>query len=156
MPCRPFPFRAIAAAAFASAVAGAAGCTPAPQAAEIAEIAVTGNDYAFQLPDSLPAGRTAFSFRNEGQVPHEMIFVALREGASLAEVVERERSGGDWRELVEPSAAILIAEPATEAGGRILVDLERGRSYALVCNFRDGPDAPPHTELGMLKSFDVY
>jgi hypothetical protein len=35
------------------------------------------------------------------------------------------------------------------------VDLQAGRTYAMLCNFQDTDDAPPHTELGMVKEFVV-
>lgn len=132
---------------------GLLGCSAAPTPQEVL---VLGQDYAFQLPDSLPAGRTMFAFENAGQVPHEMILVGLRDGVTLQEVVERVGDGGDWQELLEPTVAILIAPPGERSSAQVLADLEAGRTYALVCNFRDTDSAPPHTELGMMKPLHVY
>lgn len=132
---------------------GLLGCSAAPA---VQEVTVLGHDYAFQLPDSLPAGPTAFAFENVGEVPHEMILVGLQEGATLDEVMARQRAGGDWRALLEPGAAILIADPGERSNARVLADLEAGRTYALVCNFRDTDDAPPHTELGMIRPVHAY
>ncbi len=147
------PMTRLTAVASSLFLAGLLGCStvPAPP-----EVLVLGHDYTFQLPDSLPAGRTAFAFENAGQVPHEMILVGLRDGATLQEVATRRREGRDWQELVESTAAILIAPPGERSAAQVLADLEAGRTYALVCNFQDSDSAPPHTELGMMKSLHVY
>jgi hypothetical protein len=119
------------------------------------EVTVTGSDYAFGVPRTLPPGPTAFSFENTGQVPHEMILVRLREGVSLPQLMEAAEGGQDPQEFTEGGVAILIASPGETTGSRTLVDLLPGRSYALVCNFRDGPDQPPHIALGMVAPIEV-
>src|SRR5689334_10312258 len=46
---------------------------------EPAHVAITGTDYAFvQLPSTLPAGPTLFSFENRGTKRHEMSIALLR------------------------------------------------------------------------------
>lgn len=135
------------------AVIASVGCTapdPGPN-----EIAVRGTDYAFDVPDSLPPGLTSFGFENAGQVPHEMILVRLKEGVTLPQVLEAATTGADPREFMEGGAAILIAAPGTTASSRMLVDLMPGRAYALVCNFQDAEDQPPHIALGMASPIDV-
>ncbi|HUF26089.1 MAG TPA: hypothetical protein VMM18_03810 [Gemmatimonadaceae bacterium] len=118
-------------------------------------VAVKGTDYAFDVPETLPAGPTAFTFENAGQVPHEMILVRLKEGVTLPQVLEAVRAGADPGEFTEGGTAILIASPADTAETRILVDLLPGSTYALVCNFVDGEGKPPHVALGMVKSIEV-
>lgn len=119
------------------------------------EVTVVGVDYAFAAPDSLSSGPTAIAFENRGEVRHEMILVRLKEGVTLAEVLEAAQGGGDPEDYTEGGPGILIAGPGQTAASRLLVDLLPGRTYALVCNFRDEPDAPPHTALGMTASFRV-
>ena len=135
------------------AVIAAVGCTapdPGPN-----EVAVRGTDYAFDVPQSLPPGPTAFAFENAGRMPHEMILVRLKEGVTLPQVLEAASSGADPAEFTEGGAAILIAAPGTTAGSRMLVDLMPGRAYALVCNFQDAEDQPPHVALGMASPIEV-
>jgi hypothetical protein len=135
------------------AVIASVGCTapdPGPN-----EIAVRGTDYAFDVPESLPPGLTAFAFENAGQVPHEMILVRLKEGMTLPQVLEAAGAGGNPEDFTEGGAAILIAAPGTTAGSRMLVDLMPGRAYALVCNFQDSEDQPPHVALGMASPINV-
>lgn len=119
------------------------------------EVTVLGIDYAFDAPDTLPPGPTAVAFENRGQVPHEMILVRLKEGVTLEEVTQAVQGGSDPSEFTEGGPGILIAGPGETAASRLLVDLIPGRTYALVCNFQDEPDAPPHTALGMRTSFQV-
>jgi hypothetical protein len=47
---------------------------------------------------------------------------------------------------------ILIAKPGVTTIGGLSVELLPGRTYALFCNFQDGPDKPPHSSLGMVSS----
>lgn len=119
------------------------------------EVTVVGLDYAFQAPDTLPPGRTEFAFENRGEVDHEMILVRLKEGVTLEEVMEGVRGGDDPGVYTEGGPGILIAGPGQTTASRLAVELLPGRTYALVCNFRDEPDDPPHTALGMRSTFEV-
>lgn len=140
----------------ATAIAiGASGLASCAGGASPNEVTVIGLDYAFRAPGTLPPGPTAIAFENRGEVDHEMILVRLQEGVTLENVMDAARGGGDPRELTEGGPGILIASPGQTAASRLLVDLQRGRTYALVCNFRDQPDDPPHTELGMFAGFEV-
>jgi hypothetical protein len=118
-------------------------------------ITVGGIDYAFDAPSTLPPGPTAIAFENRGQVPHEMILVRLKEGMTLDQLMEGTEAGGNPRDFTEGGPGILIAEPGQTAASRLLVDLLPGRSYVLICNFQDEPDAPSHMALGMRSSFQV-
>jgi hypothetical protein len=131
------------------------GCRPAADAPATQETTVVGTDYAFDAPEVMPAGRTAFAFDNRGNVPHEMILVRLKEGLTTQDVLTQMQAGASPEELVDGGAHILIAGPGETTPGRILLNLERGREYALVCNFRDNPEAPQHTELGMFRGIRV-
>ncbi len=119
------------------------------------EVTVIGIDYAFDLPDTLPPGPTAIAFENRGDVAHEMILVRLKEGVTLEDVMQGIQAGANPDELTEGGPGILMAGPGETAASRLLVDLLPGHTYALVCNFQDEPDAPPHTALGMRSSFHV-
>ena len=48
-----------------------------------------------------------------------------------------------------------MAVPGVRSAGRLLVNLERGKTYMLICNFQDMPDKPRHVALGMFTSFQV-
>lgn len=119
------------------------------------DVTVIGLDYAFGGPRTLPPGPTSIAFENRGEVPHEMILVRLKEGVTLEQVMEGVAAGTDPQAFTEGGAAILIVGPGETAESRVQVDLLPGRTYALVCNFQDEPDAEPHTALGMVASLEV-
>jgi len=57
--------------------------------------------------------------------------------------------------FLDAMIGVLIAPPGQMSGGALLVDLLPGRTYAIVCQFRDGEGQPPHLMLGMHKSLVV-
>ena len=136
---------ALAALALAGLPAASAGQTP-------TTVAVTGLDYAFQAPDTVKAGPVMLTFANHGTVRHEVVLVLLKEGRTLGDLV-RAATPEERREVYEGGAVfgILIAMPGQRSLGRLAVDLAPGRTYVLLCNFRDAPEKPPHTTLGMIK-----
>ena len=116
------------------------------------EIDVVANDYAFlALPAKISAGPTIFTFTNHGKVFHEVNIARLRSGATVEEFAKADAPRR--RELLERSVGILIAGPGNSPDGRILVNLMKGSSYIVYCQFKDTPDAPAHLMLGMYTSF---
>jgi hypothetical protein len=128
------------------------------QTGEPARVAIVGTDYAFvQLPATLPAGPTLFSFENRGAKRHELSIALLKAGVQAESLVV---AGGQLpsvssRAVSDSIVGILIARPAERSGGQLYVNLIAGRSYIIVCTLRDTPDAPPHTSLGMIGGFRV-
>ena len=121
-----------------------------------ASIAIVGSDYAFiQFPATIAAGPTRFSFENRGTVRHEMSMVLLKAGVTVDSVLKRGPGGAGSRAMAEKLIGILIARPAESAGGELLVRLEAGQRYLVVCTLKDAPDAQPHTTMGMVASFTV-
>ncbi|HEV8599344.1 MAG TPA: hypothetical protein VGQ69_08300 [Gemmatimonadales bacterium] len=120
-------------------------------AQSFATVEVTGMDYAFRAPATLPPGLTAFSFKNEGKVPHEVVIVRLKPGVVLDSLL---KADNPTRRTMIQLAGILVATPGEAPLGRLLVDLTEG-TYLLLCNFRDAPDKPPHLNLGMVSVLQV-
>ena len=131
--------------------------TPAPTAfPEPARVTVAGNDYAFvQIPTTIRAGPTLFSFENRGRVRHEMSVMLLRPGVTVQQVLERGPGAASSRELSASLIGLLIARPGESAGGQLFVKLESGQRYLVICTLKDPPDGKPHAQLGMITSFDV-
>ncbi len=119
----------------------------------LTSISVVGLDYAYQGPATAPPGLTTFAFENRGAVRHEMILLRLNAGVTLDSLLRIPQ--GPARSAVSELVGILIASPGRSPLGRLLVDLERGRTYALVCNFQDAPDKPRHVALGMVAVLQV-
>jgi len=46
-------------------------------------VTITGADFAFGVPDSLPTGSVALTFTNTGAQPHELILLQLASGFTL-------------------------------------------------------------------------
>lgn len=127
----------------------------APAGTQAPEIVVVGTDYAFAHPDTLPAGRTALAFENRGRVHHELMLAKLKPGVTLEQALAANQAGDDVRTLQEDGASVLYASPGGRSTARLLVDLEAGRTYAVVCLMRDTEQAPPHAVMGMVSSIAV-
>ena len=125
-------------------------------AQQFTDVTINGNDYAYiNSPASLHAGLTAFSLVNKGTVPHEMILIRPKPGVSPDSVVRSWAAVSARRETTEMPEGVVMAPPGVRSTGRLLVNLERGKTYMLVCNFQDMPDKPHHLALGMFTSFQV-
>ena len=117
-------------------------------------IDIVANDYAFlALPPRVAAGSTVFTFENQGKVSHEVAIARLEPGTSVEDIVKVSKAGGRIRDVAPRVVGILIAAPGKKPEGRLLVDLVRGETYLVFCNFRDTPEAPPHMTLGMYTTF---
>ena len=119
-------------------------------------IDITGTNYAFQAPTTVAPGPSRLRFTNAGTVPHEVqVFVlkpgiAADSGRTLLNTMERVPDS-----LSDSSGAVLIAAPHATAPEEVYVDLQPGRAYALVCQFRDNPTAKRHDRLGMFAVLQV-
>jgi hypothetical protein len=112
----------------------AVGCSS--PAVQQQHVLVGALDYTFDAPDSLPAGEVAFGLENRGKVAHELIVVGLRPEADVADILRRDRADSTWRHLREPPSGILTADSGVRTPGSLLVKLERGKRYLLLCHFR--------------------
>lgn len=136
----------------------AAACAPSGSdrgEAPVQEIVVSGLDYAFGMTETVQAGPAEVRFDNEGAVEHELVLVRLQEGATMGDMSEAMSSGEDPRQFVDGIVGILIAGPGETSLGALSVEFSPGRTYVMLCNFTDTPDAPPHLELGMVSAFTV-
>ncbi len=120
---------------------------PAPAAAQRTLI-VRGTNYAFQAPDTVAAGPVMFVFENGGTVRHELVIVRLRPGHTLADV-RAAQTVEERQPHYEAVIGVLAANPGQPAPARLLTELTRGETYALMCNLRDSADKPSHLAQGM-------
>lgn len=119
------------------------------------DLLIVGTDYAFTVPAVVGHGSTVISFENRGQHRHEMHLVALMPGISVDSAL-KVGPGADRKALYDyGTGGILFADPGQRSTGRLLVDLESGRSYFLRCSLQDAPDRPLHSAMGMLAGFTV-
>lgn len=148
---------------FAAAVLLAA-CTPradAPAADEAmtssAGASVTPNvvhvkaaDFAFDMPDTIPAGLTTFHMMNAGPEFHHVTVIRFDDGHTMSDFMARKEGDPipDWAKFVGgPNAAF--------PGGtnEATLNLDPG-NYGLVC-FIPSSDGVPHIAKGMSKALTV-
>src|SRR5690349_2063250 len=122
-----------------------------PPAAGTPDLVITGTDYAFQAPAELPAGRTRIQFTNHGRVAHEMALGQLHAGVSADSVLAYAAAGHDPGDLARV-VGILIASPGDTAIGALSTELVPGRTYLMICSFKDADSLPPHVAMGMQAS----
>jgi hypothetical protein len=118
-------------------------------------VEVTALDYAFHMPDTLPAGRTAFRFVNSGKVDHEFNLVLLKTGVTLRQFIAAANADQPLAPLVDGAVGVLFARPGVESSSTLSADLIAGRTYAVQCINRDTETSPEHRVLGMFASVTV-
>ena len=126
----------------------AAPQTPAPDATRVP---VTATDFQFAIEGDVPAEKVAFVMKNEGEVPHHMSILKLKEGTT-AEQVDRSFQDATIRQLLEGE----VRQSSNAAPGEdavINAELEPGL-YLMAC-FVDEPDGVPHALKGMRTVFEA-
>jgi uncharacterized cupredoxin-like copper-binding protein len=136
----------------AAAVLGACKqSAPAAQAAPTV-VTITGTDFAFAAPDTVPAGLVTLRFLAQGQEPHQAVVMRLDSGKTMADLqtmmADPEAPIPAW--LAFPIGVSVIAPGDS---GNATAVLTPGH-YALVC-FIASPDGTPHVMKGMVRPFEV-
>jgi len=135
----------------------AAGCAkkeaePVPQTAPN-HVVVTAADFAFQAPDSIPAGLAMFHLVNKGPSIHHLQLVQMDSGKTLADLMTALKNPGPppaWLHFiggpnaVAPTGVDTAVAYATLAAG----------NYALLC-FVPDTLGRPHFMLGMARALTV-
>lgn len=110
-------------------------------------VPLTMREYGFNLGSTIPTGRVVFEVTNTGRLEHEVVLLALPEGAPS--VAEQLRTG---KGLTLRTQAVL-PRLAPGAGTTFAADLVPSR-YALLCFVKDG-DGQDHVRKGMTAEFRV-
>jgi hypothetical protein len=119
------------------------------------EVEVVGDDYAFTVPSTMPAGRTIFQFRNRGKVAHEFNIVLLKRGVTVDQFIAAAKADKPQMIMVEGPVGVLFADPGKLSAMRLSTTLVAGRDYAVQCINRDSASAPRHLEMGMYSLIHV-
>jgi hypothetical protein len=125
--------------------------TAATPAAAPNVVTITATDFAFEAPDTVPAGITTIRLVNRGPALHHAQLMRFDEGKTLADFMNALKAGGPL-----PAWAVELGGPNPPAPGEetnATQNLEPG-SYAVVC-FVDIPDRVPHFVKGMVHAFTV-
>jgi hypothetical protein len=118
-------------------------------------IEIIASDYAFTVPDTIDPGPAELRLANHGTVPHEMIIMKLRPGATAADLLALQQRDEPFRPSIDGGNAVLFAQPGATGDGRLSVDFEPGRDYVLWCNFQNADSLPKHSAMGMFKEIHV-
>jgi len=143
-------------AAFAAAAVLAGGAHLRAPAAEAQKptgrvLTITAKDYAFDVPDSVAAGRTEIRLVNQGPELHHAFLIKLEDGKTPADFAQAMQAGGAF-----PSWARDVGGPNTPAPGKTsiaVLDLKPG-TYLLTCVI-PSPDGKPHMMKGMARTLTV-
>lgn len=114
------------------------------------EITVNATEYAFDLPETLPAGETTFTLNNVGEEKHFIEILELKADAPpVDELVKIKRADKFFVRRVGGTKPIGPGEQAEPFTG----ELTPGR-YGYACFFAT-KKGPPHAFLGMAGEFTV-
>jgi hypothetical protein len=133
------------------ALALACKADKAPAPAPIHEMAVTGSDFSFQAPDTVPAGVTHVSFTNRGPGLHHVQFVRLDSSKTLADLEAALKNPGPPPGWAVFSPGPNAPDPGTSSNAT--VELTAG-NWAIIC-LVDVPGAVPHFAKGMVRALTV-
>ena len=135
-----------------------------------ADVTVEMQEYAFVMPDQLPAGPQVWEVVNEGAQPHEIVLLELAPGVSPEQALEMllspEVGRTEASHDASPVGSPAVSGPppfqpiggmqamATGLRGWVMLDLEPG-TYVAVCGVPDPQSGQPHLMLGMVATFTV-
>jgi hypothetical protein len=158
-------FHATAAAAVALLVAGcaksepkpavdsaaaAAAATPTPATA-VNTVTFNAKEFAFEGPDSVPAGLTAIKINDVGQELHHVALMKLEQGKTFADLQAAFKAGGP-----PPAWAVAYGgvNPPAPGGTATAMEVLEPGNYAVLC-FVESADHVPHMAKGMMKPLTV-
>ena len=136
--------------ALASLAWGVACTRPAPRAGEPSVVTIIASDYAFRVPDTIPAGLTTFRLVNQGKELHHASLVRLRDGKSVADfqaalvaAMKNHTPSPAWMGFAGGPNALTPGDTGTAT------QLLQPGSYLFVC-WIPSADGTPHVMKGML------
>jgi hypothetical protein len=115
-------------------------------------IDVMASDYAFDAPDSIPAGLVTVRLMNHGQEAHHAQLLRLDDDVSFDQFASTLQSEGEAAlRLTTLTGGPGALSPSRS--GEVTLDLTPGQ-YVFAC-FISSPDGVPHLAKGMLKPMTV-
>lgn len=112
-------------------------------------VQVTANDYAFEMPASIPAGLTTMRFVNKGKELHHLYLVKVEKGKTPDDVMQWFKSGGPPPKWMHP-----VGGPNASAGETVFTSNLEAGEYVALCVI-PSPGGPPHIMKGMIKALTV-
>lgn len=124
---------------------------PAATPAVVHEMSISGADFAFHTPDTIPAGLTHVVFANNGPGFHHVQFVRLDSGKTLADLQEALKKPGPPPGWAVFSPGPNAPDPGTSSNAT--VEFTAG-NWAIIC-LVDQPGGVPHFAKGMVHRLTV-
>lgn len=111
-------------------------------------------EFAFEGPDTLPAGDVTLTLDNQGKQMHELAFGELLEGKTMDDVHALLMKGVPKKPPAWfKDAGGTGAKPGET--GTLDAELTPGSSYIMLCFVPDKASRKPHVMLGMMKEVTV-
>ena len=123
--------------------------TSAP-AAKARVVTVTGADFKFDAPETIPAGRTEFRFVNKGPSLHHMQILKIDGGKTFDDLRAALANPGPPPAWIKMLGGPNAPAPGTESNATLT--LEPG-NYAIICFVDLG--GPPHFTKGMIRPLKI-
>ena len=139
----------------AGLVLGGACAKPAPQAAGPNVVTITATDYAFSVPDTIPAGLTTLRLVNQGKELHHASLIRLKDGKTIADFQSGLQAAMQSHAPPPPWISFAGGPNALTPGdtGTATQTLEPG-NYVFVC-WIPSADGTPHIMKGMMHAMVV-
>jgi uncharacterized cupredoxin-like copper-binding protein len=140
----------LAAACAGKPAADAAKSEAAPAAATPPVVTIVAHDYAYQAPDTFPAGVVRLRLEEQGKEMHHVTVARLDSGKTVADIPGALASGR------LPGWMVMLGGPnAAVPGGSSEADVTlTPGNYILICLI-PSVDGLPHAAKGMIKPFTV-
>lgn len=123
---------------------------PPPPTANV--VSITGMDFAFQAPDTIPAGLTTVKFQNAGKEPHQVVLLRIDSGKTMADVATLMKDPNakvpGWLSFPAGANSVVPGDSSNATA-----TLTAGH-YILVC-FLASADGTPHAGKGMVRPLEV-
>jgi uncharacterized cupredoxin-like copper-binding protein len=119
-------------------------------AAKARLVTVTGADFTFDAPETIPAGVTEFRFVNKGPSIHHMQILKLIDGKTFEDLGTALANPGPPPAWIKMLGGPNAPAPGTESNATLT--LEPG-NYAIICFVDIG--GPPHFTKGMVRQLTV-
>jgi hypothetical protein len=114
-------------------------------------VSFTAKEYAFEGPDTIPAGLTMFHLTGAGKELHHLSVIKLIEGKTYADLEASFKAGGPPPAWAVPYGGVNPPAPGETA---IASEVLEPGNYAVVC-WVEGADHKPHVAKGMMKALTV-
>jgi uncharacterized cupredoxin-like copper-binding protein len=121
-----------------------------PSAAKTRVVTVTGEDFKFDAPETIPAGVTEFRFVNKGPSLHHMQILKINGGKTFDDLRAALANPGPPPAWIKMLGGPNAPAPGTESNATLA--LAPG-NYAIICFIDLG--GPPHFTKGMIRPLKV-